>query len=68
MSSKPGTDAAQPELPLTSPPPAVPAETPLLALPAPEPHRPHSRAARTFFQLGELLRRNRDRDRRGRAA
>lgn len=59
----------QPELPLGSRPPAVPAETPpLLALPPATPRRPHSRAARTFFQLGELLRRNRDRERRGRAA
>lgn len=64
MSSKPRTDAGQPELPLAA---AVPAPEPVL-LPLPPAKPPHSRAARTFFQLGELLRRNRDRDRRGRAA
>jgi hypothetical protein len=64
MPSKPRTDPGQPELPLAA---AVPAPEPaLLALPPAKP--PHPPAARAFFRLGELLRRNHDRDRRGRAA
>ena len=60
MPSKPRTDPGQPELPLAA---AVPV---LLPLPPAKP--PHPPAARAFFRLGELLRRNRDRDHRGRAA
>ena len=64
MSSKPRTDPGQPELPLAA---AAPVPEPAL-LPLPPAKPPHPPAARAFFQLGELLRRNRERDRRGRAA
>ena len=64
MSSRPRTSPDQPELPLAA---AVPAPEPVL-LPLPPAKPPHPPAARAFFRLGELLRRNRERDRRGRAA
>jgi hypothetical protein len=46
---------------------AAPVPEPVL-LPLPPAKQPHPPAARAFFRLGELLRRNHDRDRRGRAA
>ena len=64
MSSRPRTSPDQPELPLAA---AVPASEPVL-LPLPPAKPPHPPAARAFFRLGELLRRNRDRDHRNRAA